>query len=61
MDANTQAKLDEIEGEMDGLGSESDDPESNHLEADNLLCEALVLLGQNQLVDFFRKVAKWYA
>jgi len=62
MDANIQAKLDEIVEEMDELSSSKDDDlETLHYEADDLLCEALKLLGQDQLVDYFRQVRKWYS
>lgn len=57
MGAKIQAKLDEIVSKMNALkGGETD-----HIEADDLLCEALKLLGQNELVEAFNKIGKWYA
>lgn len=37
------------------------DPECSHIEADNILCDVLVALGQQELVDEWTKVEKWYA
>lgn len=37
------------------------DAESAHGAADDLLCEVLERLGQEELVAEYRKVKKWYA
>ena len=37
------------------------DTEMDHIEADDLLCEALNLLGQKEIVDIFQKIGKWYS
>ena len=42
-------------------GNNSDDVETDHIDADDLLCEALVLLGQKEIVDIFKKIGKWYS
>lgn len=35
--------------------------ELDHMSADDLLCEALILLGWGSLVEAFERVDKWYA
>lgn len=37
------------------------DKENDHLVADNILCQLLVTLGYNDLVEEYHKVGKWYA
>lgn len=37
------------------------DPEGAHSQADDLLCEVLIALGERDLVEEWRKVPKWYA
>jgi len=37
------------------------DFESAHIHADNLLCEALEIYGEQELTELFYKVSKWYA
>jgi hypothetical protein len=37
------------------------DEEAAHGNADDVLCEALTLLGHADLVEEWRKVPKWYA
>jgi len=39
----------------------SDDTEVAHCEADDLLCELLISLGYQDVVDEYYKVPKWYA
>jgi len=39
----------------------SKDTEAAHGEADKILCEILVLLGQHKAVKFFRRINKWYS
>lgn len=53
----------QLEAEMRNLvkvGNQGD-TEYNHGEADELLCEALILFGQERLVKLWRKVHKWYS
>ena len=55
--------IEEIEKEMDGILEEQtrkDDPEKYHGDADDLLCEALELLGYKSLVEKYEKVDKYY-
>lgn len=40
---------------------ESDDIESAHAEADDILCTVLEVLGCIELVKEYKKVQKWYA
>jgi len=40
---------------------ESDDIESAHAEADDILCTVLEVLGCTKLVEEYKKVQKWYA
>ena len=37
------------------------DKECDHIEADNLLCELLELLGHQDIVDEFYELDLWYA
>lgn len=37
------------------------DPELEHSRADDLLCEMLAVLGYDEIVEAWHKVAKWYA
>ena len=37
------------------------DPETDHEEADNILCEFLSELGYDDVVNLFQQVQKWYA
>ena len=39
----------------------NDDPEVAHNRADEVLCDALIELGQQELVKLYAKVRKWYA
>jgi len=39
----------------------SDNPEAQHLDADDILCDALVACGLERLVNFYLDVPKWYA
>lgn len=41
--------------------SRSGDYEMAHSEADDVLCELLVSLGHQDVVDLWVKVGKWYA
>lgn len=41
--------------------SDGGDPELGHSMADQLLCDALTILGQHELVSEFDEVEKWYA
>ncbi|QHJ79191.1 MAG: hypothetical protein [Caudoviricetes sp.] len=53
-------EIDRIKMEMIALQS-GYDPEIEHGEADNLLCELLILLGHQDVVDEYEKVTKWFA
>ena len=37
------------------------DPEAAHGRADNLLCDILEQIGEDEIVKAFRAVEKWYA
>lgn len=39
----------------------NDDPEAAHYIADDILCDVLIELGYENLVDLFYEVPKWYA
>lgn len=39
----------------------SDDPESAHCQADDILCEFLSELGYEDVVEEYSKITKWYA
>lgn len=38
-----------------------DDIETNHIEADKILCDFLIAIGHNEIVDEYNKISKWYA
>lgn len=40
---------------------ESNDVESAHAEADDILCTVLEVLGHSELVKEYKEVEKWYA
>lgn len=40
---------------------ESNDVESAHAEADDILCTVLEVLGHSELIEEYKKVEKWYA
>jgi hypothetical protein len=40
--------------------AQSDDPETAHAYADNLLCNMLIELGYGEIVDIYNLVGKWY-
>lgn len=37
------------------------DTEKNHAEADDILCDFLILLGHGDIVNEYNKISKWYA
>lgn len=39
----------------------SNDPESAHSQADDILCELLTELGHESVVEEYSKISKWYA
>jgi hypothetical protein len=39
---------------------ENSDTEDSHINADNILCEFLIELGFERIVEEFEKVNKWY-
>ena len=58
----TDAQLAELLAQMTRLvDGPLHDTEENHVDADDILCEALRLLGQGALVDQYNKLDKWYA
>jgi hypothetical protein len=50
---------DELLARMRALGK--GDEEYDHIEADAILCNLLVLLGQGPIVDAYETISKWYA
>lgn len=47
--------------ELEEMHGEDQDYESNHLNADAILCDILGYMGCQDVVDAFDKVGKWYA
>lgn len=41
--------------------AKNDDIEIAHIDADNALCNLLIVLGYENIVNLYRKVSKWYA
>mgnify|MGYP003656958146 CR=1 FL=1 len=59
-----EKRLEEIKETMLKLVNnlpEDRDIESDHQDADSLLCEALEILGQGELTQSFHYINKWYA
>ena len=46
--------------EMVGAEDFDTDIEAQHIEADELLCEYLTLLGETSLVEAYKALEKWY-
>lgn len=46
--------------ELQKLGN-SGDPETDHVRADNLLCDILEQIGEDEIVKAFHDIKKWYA
>lgn len=46
--------------ELKKLGN-SGDPEVAHVRADNLLCDILEQIGEDEIVKVFHDIKKWYA
>lgn len=55
--AKTEIDVIERLKELSGWG----DYEGAHVEADEILCEWLTILGYEELVKEYRNVPKWYA
>jgi hypothetical protein len=53
-------KVDELRNRLQEL-DEAYDVEKAHVEADEILCEFLLLLGWDDIVEAFQNVPKWYA
>ena len=54
--------LEQILEEMKTIAAKTgSDIEGEHGDADALLCEALKLFGQQELVEVYDKIEKWYA
>lgn len=45
--------------ELKKLGG--DYPVTDHMRADNLLCDILEQIGEDEIVKAFRSIKKWYA
>lgn len=58
--ATTRETADRILKEMSEL-DDTFDTELAHVEADNLLCEMLTVLGYDEIVEAYAKIGKWYA
>jgi hypothetical protein len=54
-------RLKGILNEMKNINEDCYDTEIGHSKADGLLCEALEILGQEELVEEFYMVDKWYS
>lgn len=55
-------RIEKIKNEMKSLSTQENwDIETTHVEADDLLCELLVILGYSGVVNDFGKIEKWYA
>lgn len=40
---------------------ETDNPETAHADADDVLCELLYELGYEEIVEAYKAIEKWYA
>ncbi len=41
--------------------SKGDRPESDHISANNLMCELLTKLGYGEGIEIFEEINKWYS
>lgn len=58
---NSTSQLDAHFASKINAECQSDDYESDHSRADELLCELLTKLGATKTVEAWEKVGKWYA
>lgn len=56
-----ETQIQDLREQMRYLGENGYDRESAHIKADGLLCEALELFGETELVKLWDDVGKWYA
>jgi hypothetical protein len=62
MTKNKQNEILRIKSEMLQMKNEIDgDIESSHFYADKLLCELLIILGYQDIVDDYESIDKWYS
>lgn len=54
-------RIEELCEKMKECATTTSDFERAHVRADDILCEALKLLGCTELVELYAKVDKWYA
>lgn len=61
MKRKDRERLVQILAEMKGLEHtlNASDPEAGHSHGDSLLCEALKILGQEELVEAYDKLTRW--
>jgi len=43
------------------VDKDGDDEEQEHIDADQLLCDLLEILGFEELIKLYHKIDKWYA
>lgn len=60
MQVDRMRRLDEMYAEAIRGECRNGDPESDHREADRLLCEVLSELNLTETVKAFEEVTKWY-
>lgn len=53
--------IDQIERMKELVKQSKKDAEGPHSDADDILCDVLIELGQVELVEEYNKVHKWYA
>ena len=46
---------------MERIANGNDDTETNHVSADELMCELLTSLGYGEGVEIFKNMDKWYS
>lgn len=60
MSEKIQNRKKEIVSELKSLIGNGDE-EINHKQADDLLCQLLLLYGEKEAVEAFEEIDKWYA
>lgn len=46
---------------LDGILNECGDIEADHIKADEVLCQLLISLGYEAVVEKWQEIPKWYA
>lgn len=57
----TKKEVDNYKNKLQEIVDNGYDPEADHSNADEILCEILTKLGCKDIVDVYTNIIKWYA